>query len=284
MMGDRVTRSLSMWAIAALIATIPCAVNASEQVGQVVRTSVQVSGQSGALTRGDAIHRNERIRSNASGTGAFIFEDGTKLAVGPNSSIVIDEFVYRGGAKFDKLVIGASRGTLRWISGKSDHSAYQIMTPSGALGVRGTAFDVYVGPDGVTAVTLLNGAAEFCNARGCESLRRRCDFLLARPDGSITRPRGVVRDLGINRRADDVFPFLTGKSGLPRGFKANSSCAGLGVNATGSGGSNSRRERINNYQPSLPGNGSRGGRDNNNDNNNDNDNDNNTNNDNINKP
>jgi hypothetical protein len=251
-----------MLVIAAVIATIPCAAGASEQVGQVVRTSVQVSGQSGALTKGDSIHRNERIRSNASGTGAFIFEDGTKLAVGPNSSIVIDEFVYRGGAKIDKLVIGASRGTLRWISGKSDHSAYQIVTPSGALGVRGTAFDVYVGPDGLTAVTLLNGAAEFCSAKGCESLTRRCDFLLARLDGSITKPKGVVRDLGLNRRADDVFPFLTGNAGLPRGFKSNSSCAGLNTNPSGSRGSNSRQDRTDSFQPSRPGNGPRGGNDN----------------------
>ena len=73
MMGDRVARSLSMFAIAATIATMACAASASEQVGQVVRTSVQVSGQSGALTKGDAIHRNERIRSNASGSGAFLF-------------------------------------------------------------------------------------------------------------------------------------------------------------------------------------------------------------------
>jgi hypothetical protein len=252
MVGDRVSRSLSMWAFAAVIATIPCAVSASEQVGQVVRTSVKVSGQSGALAKGDAIHRNERIRSNASGTGAFIFEDGTKLAVGPNSSIVIDEFVYRGGARIEKLVIGASKGTMRWISGKSDSSAYQIMTPSGALSVRGTAFDVYIGPDGLTAVTLLNGAAEFCNARGCERLTRRCDFLLARPDGSITRPKGVVRDLGINRRADDVFPFLTGKAGLPRGFRSNSSCAGLNANASGSGGSSPRQEPANKFRPSQP--------------------------------
>jgi hypothetical protein len=249
MTGDKVSRSLSIWVFAAIISTLPCSVSASEQVGQVVRASVQVSGQSGALAKGDAIHRNERIRSNASGTGAFIFEDGTKLAVGPNSTIVIDEFVYRGGARIEKLVIGASRGTLRWISGKSDSSAYQITTPSGALSVRGTAFDIYVGPDGVTAVTLLNGGAEFCNAQGCESLRRRCDFLLARPDGSITRPKGVVRDLGINRRADDVFPFLTGKAGLPRGFRSNSSCAGLSANASGSGGSSPRQEPAPTFSP-----------------------------------
>ncbi len=259
MTGDRVSRSLSMWVFAAIISTLPCSANASEQVGQVVRTSVQVSGQSGALTKGDAIHRNERIRSNASGTGAFIFEDGTKLAVGPNSSIVVDEFVYRGGARIEKLVIGASRGTMRWISGKSDSSAYRIMTPSGALGVRGTAFDIYVGPDGVTAVTLLNGAAEFCTAQRCERLNRRCDYLLARPDGTITKPKGVVRDVGLNRRADDVFPFLTGKSALPRGFKSNANCAGLGVNAPG--GSNPRQDSGPKFRAPKSDNGSKDGGD-----------------------
>jgi hypothetical protein len=252
------SRSLSIWIFAAVISTIPCAAASAEQVGKVVRASVQVSGQAGALDKGDAIHRNERIRSNASGTGAFLFEDGTKLAVGPNSSIVIDEFVYRGGAKIDKLVIGASRGTLRWISGKSDHSAYRITTPSGALGVRGTAFDVYVGPDGSTAVTLLNGAAEFCTTQRCERLTRRCDYLLARPDGSITKPKGVVRDIGLNRGADDVFPFLTGKAGLPRGFKSNSSCAGMNANASESGGANPRQDPTAKFRAPRPDNRPRG--------------------------
>jgi hypothetical protein len=213
--------------------------NAAERVGEVVRTSVQVTGQSGALSKGDAIFRDERIRSNSSGTGAFMFADGTKLALGPNSTIVIDEYVYSGGgAKVDRLAIGATKGSLRWISGKSESSAYRITTPSGTLGVRGTAFDIYVGPDGLTAVTLLTGAAEFCTRQRCEQLTRRCQFLIARPDGSITRPRGIVRDIGISTRGDDAFPFLSGKAGVPRGFKSTSSCAGLTRAATtGSGGS-----------------------------------------------
>lgn len=251
MTGDKVSRSLISLIIMVAAATLPCAASASEQVGEVVRTSVQVSGQKGALTRGDAIHRNERIRSNASGTGAFLFEDGTKLAVGPNSSIVIDEFVYRGGGKAERLVIGASRGTMRWISGKSDSSAYQIRTPAGALAVRGTAVEIFVGLNGLTAVALLNGAAEFCTEQDCERLTRRCDFLVARPDGSITRPKGVVRDLGIRQRAEDVFPFLTGKSGLPRGFKANSSCAGLGTLPSRTGGNNPRERSIE-FSPPRP--------------------------------
>lgn len=238
-----VSRGLIVWALAAAAAAMPSAASAAEQVGEAVRVSVQVSGQAGALSRGDAIHRSEKIASNASGTGAFVFRDGTKLALGPNSSIVIDEYVYSGDARVEKLVIGAAKGTLRWISGKSDSSAYRITTPSGALGVRGTAFDLYVGPDGLTAVTLLTGAAEFCTTQGCQRLTRRCDFLLARPDGTVTRPKGVVRDLGIGRRGDDVFPFLSGRAGLPRGFKSSSSCAGLNMGASGSGGAGIPRER-----------------------------------------
>lgn len=226
-------RSMFLFPLAAVLATLPCTASAADKVGETVRVSVQVRGDSGALSKGDAIHRDERIRSNASGTGAFIFEDGTKLAVGPNSAIVIDEFVYKGGARVEKLVLGATRGTFRWISGKSDSSAYQIRTPSGALGVRGTAFDVYVGPDGTTAVTLLNGTAEFCTSQGCQRLDRRCEFLLARPNGDITKPKGVVRDIGLNQRAEDVFPFLTGNAGLPRGFRGGSSCAGLDADASG---------------------------------------------------
>lgn len=224
-------RTLFLLPIAAVLATLPCAAYAAEKIGETVRVSVQIRGDSGALSRGDAIHLNERIRSNASGTGAFVFEDGTKLAVGPNSSLVVDEFVYKGGAKVEKLVLGATKGTFRWISGKSDSSAYQIKTPSGALGVRGTAFDVYVGPDGTTAITLLNGSAEFCTSQGCQRLNRRCEYLLARPNGDISKPKGVVRDIGVGKPAEDVFPFLTGNAGLPRGFRSGSSCAGLSADA-----------------------------------------------------
>ena len=238
MTRHRALRSLHACILIAAAAMFLPAANAAEKVGEVVRTSVQVTGQSGALSKGDSIFRDERIRSNASGTGAFVFEDGTKLALGPNSTIVIDEYVYRGGAKVEKLAVGATKGTLRWISGKSESSAYKITTPSGTLGVRGTAFDIYVAPDGLTAVTLLTGAAEFCTRQRCEQLTRRCQFLIARPDGSITRPRGIVRDMGISTRGDDAFPFLSGKAGVPRGFKSTSSCAGLTrASTTGSGGS-----------------------------------------------
>jgi hypothetical protein len=174
----------------------------------------RVVGRGGEISEGGPIHRDERIRTNASGVGSFLFDDGTKLAVGPNSSIVIDEYIYGGGNSASALTIIAARGTFRWISGKSSSSAYRIGTPSGTIGVRGTAFDVFVGANGLTAVVLLSGKAEFCNSKGCQRLQRRCDFLIAKPNGEISKPRGVVRQLGEGRKGEQTFPFLAGLTGL----------------------------------------------------------------------
>jgi hypothetical protein len=111
--------------------------NAAEKVGQAVKINVTVSGAAGALSTGDAVHRDERVRANASGVGQFRFDDGTRLAIGPNASIVIDKYVLGEGGKVKKLTLRATKGTFRWISGKSSPTAYTIVTPAGTMGIRG---------------------------------------------------------------------------------------------------------------------------------------------------
>ena len=154
------TPGLSRLILAGLVtvAAFAASASAADKVGEAVKITVRITGQAGALATGDAIHRDERLRSDASGVGAFLFEDGTKLAVGPNSSVVIDNYVYGGGNTVKKLTLGATKGTLRWISGKSGHQAYKIQTPSGTLGVRGTAFDVYVGANGRSSLSVVNNS------------------------------------------------------------------------------------------------------------------------------
>src|SRR5215208_2916766 len=67
--------------------------SAAEKVGQAVKINVTVTGDAGSMSTGDAVHRDERVRANASGVGQFQFDDGTKLAVGPNATVVIDKYV-----------------------------------------------------------------------------------------------------------------------------------------------------------------------------------------------
>ena len=197
---------------------------ASEPVGQATLIRTEVSGQAGPIIVNDEVHRDERIRTSQSGLGQFIFRDGTKLAVGWGSSVVIDKYVFDDSDSVKRLSIKAAKGTFRWVSGNSKSSAYQIQTPAGTIGVRGTAFDFYVGPDGTTAVVLLNGAASFCGPGGCRQLQQRCDCVIARPNGNMTdaQPvnRTVLQRLG-NQRA---LPFLSGNQSLSGGLGLLGGC------------------------------------------------------------
>ena len=111
--------------------------NAAEKVGNAVKINVTITGDSGVMTTGDPVHRDERVRANASGVGQFQFDDGSKLAVGPNATVVIDKYVLGEGGKLKKLTVRATKGTFRFISGKSAPSAYTIVTPAGTMGIRG---------------------------------------------------------------------------------------------------------------------------------------------------
>ncbi|OCP10206.1 MULTISPECIES: FecR domain-containing protein [unclassified Ensifer] len=183
---------------------------AAEPVGQAVQIRTSVSGARGPIAVKDPVYRDERISTSKSGLGQFVFEDGTKLAVGWGSSVVIDKFVYDGKKSVKKLTIMAAKGTFRWISGKSGHSAYEIVTPAGTIGVRGTAFDFYVGRDGTTAVVLLSGAADFCGPGGCRQLTQRCDCVVAKPGGRVTDPERVSRTTLKALGNAQALPFLSG--------------------------------------------------------------------------
>ena len=102
----------------------------------------------------------DKIVTGASGQVQLVFTDQTHLVVGPNSSLVIESYLLRGDKLASKFAVNALSGTFRFITGKSDHSAYHIATPTGTIGIRGTAFDFNVGT--TTTVALFRGAVELC--------------------------------------------------------------------------------------------------------------------------
>lgn len=221
---------------------------AQEQVGQATLIKTAVNGGSGPLVLQSPVYRDERITTSQRGLGEFVFRDGTKFAVGGNSSVVIDRFVFDDAKTFNQLTLNAARGSFRWISGKSKSEAYEIVTPAGVIGVRGTRLDIFVGPGGITSVVLLEGAARFCGVNGCEELRRRCDVVVATPGGGVAPASRVNRDIYQTVGTDAAFPFLSGRQQLTTGFYgfASGSCglsgARSGLQRTAPGGAN-RPER-----------------------------------------
>jgi hypothetical protein len=220
----------------------------AETVGTAVSVKTIVTGANGTLKRADSVARNERITTNASGLGHFRFSDGAKLAVGPNSSIVIDEYVLGSGNKVSKLVLNTTAGAFRWISGSSPSSAYRISTPVGTLGVRGTAVDIYI-RDNFAAMVLLNGSAEWCSGTRCVQVNRPCQFIIARGGEDISDPRQVSsRALG-ELGGPAALYFLNNRDRLHPAFRTSQINCGLGGRLRGS---NTTRDARSMPGPSAP--------------------------------
>jgi hypothetical protein len=212
---------------------------AAEEIGKAVAVTVRVSGDEGPLSASSPIHRDERVRTSSSGTGQFVFRDGSKLAVGPNSSLVLDKSIFSGSSSFKNLTLNATRGTFRWISGTSKSAAYKINTPFGTLGVRGTAVDVYVG-SGTAAVVLLEGQADFCGNDGvCKPLTRGCDFVRANRNGVMQGSRKPPKTAVAGVKNGESFPFIVGTRKLSRPFQVGGRCglsAGVALGEEENGG------------------------------------------------
>lgn len=78
------------------------------------------------------------------------FKDNTVMSFGPDTELVVDEYLYSPNK--GKLKLGASlaKGTLAYLSGaiaKIKPDAVSVKTPTGTIGVRGTHFLVRVEPD-----------------------------------------------------------------------------------------------------------------------------------------
>ena len=102
------------------------------------------------------------------------------MTVGPTSEVLLDKFVYDPTGSSGKVVLNATRGTFRFITGKQDHRVYAVSTPYGTLGVRGTVVEMKVVPnivrkahpnDCVTTIKLISGAgASFTTSTGVHQL------------------------------------------------------------------------------------------------------------------
>jgi hypothetical protein len=136
------------------------------------------------------------------------------------------------GNRFKKLALTATRGTFRWISGKSPSSAYQIATPAGTLGVRGTAVDVSVRGDAAMMV-LLQGRGQWCNEennrRKCVTVSRPCDFIVARRGAGVTEPQRISRTaLNEATGSTDAFPFMVNNQRLLASYQLARYSCGMG--------------------------------------------------------
>lgn len=164
---------------AAVLGLAAPAAHAAENIGEALAVIDQASAQGEVgdrtLEAGAPVYRGDKVVTDDVGTAQLLFEDGTKMVVGPNSALVLDQFVFRSGAAENQFAIRALTGAFRFITGDSPKDAYLIQTPAATMGVRGTKFDISVTPDD-TSVLLYTGGAAVCGTNG------ECTFATGAPE------------------------------------------------------------------------------------------------------
>src|SRR5688572_3257635 len=144
----------------------------------VVQAS-EANGITGRRTLSPAgpVFSGDRIVTGNIGEAQLRFRDGTKLVVGPNSSMVLDAFVFNDDNTAQTVAVNVARGAFRFITGSGPKDAYTITTPTATISVRGTAFDLNVDVPGTTRVVVFEGGIINCDR--LPPPRRTCVFQTA---------------------------------------------------------------------------------------------------------
>ncbi|MCY7295463.1 FecR family protein [Alteromonas sp. a30] len=124
---------------------------ASEQAGKTIIAKGQVKAfdnpaQTRALKRRSPIFDIDTVTTSASSKAQFRMNDGTMLALKASSKVLISEYHYTPGKEDNSAVIELVEGGLRSITGaiKANNGKYQVKTPVGSIGIRGTHFEIEI--------------------------------------------------------------------------------------------------------------------------------------------
>lgn len=155
--------SLVLAAFVGLIVLIqPSVCQASESIGNVVKKRMDAYGTAPGESRerifphGDVVF-GELIETDGGAAVLIEMNDDTELFLGERASLIIDEFVYDPGSASMRAVYNFTLGTLRFVSGKMASEGISIVTPSAAIGLRGSDAVIFVTPDGGTVINVLEG-------------------------------------------------------------------------------------------------------------------------------
>src|SRR6516164_2620896 len=122
-------------------------------------TGIAPSAAPRTLLVGQDIVFNERITTGPEGQTQVLFVDQSAMTVGPNSDMVIDQFVYDPAAGTGKLAANLTRGVFRFVGGRlsKQENAVTVRTPVATIGIRGGVVLVKLGAGGNLDVIFVYG-------------------------------------------------------------------------------------------------------------------------------
>jgi hypothetical protein len=138
--------------LAGVAATLALLVNdlAAADVARIKSSSGSVHVERGGARLpaavGTGLQASDTVVTGANGSVGITFTDSSRMAAGPDSTLVINRYAFDQATHAGVLDASLKRGTLAAVSGRlAKHSpeAVTVRTPTLILGVRGTEFLVY---------------------------------------------------------------------------------------------------------------------------------------------
>ncbi|GAA5079203.1 FecR family protein [Roseibacterium beibuensis] len=214
----RITRPALTAAVLAGLA-LPAA---AQQIGTVASSEPTLRGTPpGAATRtlalGSGLVADETVQSSATGRGQLLFADQSTLSLAPNTTIVLDRFVFDPNQGAGEMGLQLTEGALRFIGGAlSREEPATIVTPSATIGVRGSSVLVFASGGATYAVFIAGERLCLATASGGTSCTSR--------QGGVLGTEGYLGEV-----APEFLAFLLQLiDGAPRG--GSGSPLGSGVN------------------------------------------------------
>lgn len=124
---------------------------ADEAIGSVKtlvgEASITTKGTKVAARVGSPLYTGSQLKTLAGATLGVVFKDNTVMSFGPNTELVVDEYLFNPGQGKLKLGTKLVRGSMNYLSGsiaKLNPEGVTVNTPAGSIGVRGTQFVVVI--------------------------------------------------------------------------------------------------------------------------------------------
>ncbi|QXT38855.1 FecR family protein [Gymnodinialimonas ceratoperidinii] len=216
-MPSKTLNSVKTLTVAAAAALSFCAPLAAQNIGTVASSEPTLRGTPpGAGTRtlnlGTGVVQDETIASSASGRGQIMFIDQTTLSLAPNTTIVLDQFVFNPNGS-GQMGLQMTEGALRFIGGTlSRGQEATVSTPTATIGIRGSSA-LIIHQNGETITVFLAG-------------ERLCLTSSTGQRACTSRRGGVLTEDGYQGRVNPA--FLAQVLELIDGRPGGSGGAGLG--------------------------------------------------------
>ena len=167
-------KNCAFWPYASLFVLLifiswPCfAISSKKQkigtTSQSVNFVVEL-GQSVQLQAGDTIFFNDSIQTNEESFAEFEFSDGSFLTMGPESNLILDEFVYDAKTSSAEGTITIISGFLNFIGSKKSKSL-KFAYKDSILGVRGTELSIFVDEENRLYISIYEGVGILADYEG----------------------------------------------------------------------------------------------------------------------